>query len=463
MQCDPECSNYSPCVSTCPVETCDNVLDQGKDQRMCLEDSCVEGCKIKPCAENSIYLNDTYAECVPTSVCKPTCLEVNGVTYYEGDVMKSDNCQTCRCTRGKEVCSGVPCTTIKDIEWTTTAQPMHEEKLKCKSGWSAWMNQDKSDFQEIKGTKTKPKNKGFKTGDKEPLPSYFDMINFDGFAHCEDKSIASIECRSVGTHLEPKSTGQDVECALDRGLVCYGNCYDYEIRILCDCGDLPVTKKPIILSTTTTAPLKITKATTTRPYTTSEPKPVSTCDPSIPHVEFPGDCYKFLHCLPSTDNGWKYVEKTCGPTMMYNPVSMVCDWIASVVAFKAECGDMDVVTTRPFFVTKSPTIVYRRTTEQYFVPIIEENKPVTECDSSIPHVEFPGDCHKFLHCQPSADGGWKFVEKTCGDTMLFNPRAMVCDWIDTVLAFKPECGIKAVTIIPEKRKYFEEEIKSVII
>lgn len=43
MQCDPHCSNYDACVPSCPVETCDNILDQGKDQRMCNEDTCVEG------------------------------------------------------------------------------------------------------------------------------------------------------------------------------------------------------------------------------------------------------------------------------------------------------------------------------------------------------------------------------------------------------------------------------------
>lgn len=43
MQCDPTCSTYKPCISSCPVETCDNFLDQTKIQKLCTNDKCVEG------------------------------------------------------------------------------------------------------------------------------------------------------------------------------------------------------------------------------------------------------------------------------------------------------------------------------------------------------------------------------------------------------------------------------------
>lgn len=117
MQCDPHCSEYNQCIPSCPVETCDNLLDQGKDQRMCNDDTCVEGnnlvmsfslkllifffegCKIKPCPEGQIYLNNTFIECVPKSICKHVCLERDGITYYEGDLMDGDDCSTCHCSR----------------------------------------------------------------------------------------------------------------------------------------------------------------------------------------------------------------------------------------------------------------------------------------------------------------------------------------------------------------------------
>lgn len=86
MQCDERCSNYSPCISTCPLETCDNLLTQNKLTKSCSEDTCVEGCSFKLCPPGYVYSNSSHLECVPRSTCKPICLEENGVTYYEGTI-----------------------------------------------------------------------------------------------------------------------------------------------------------------------------------------------------------------------------------------------------------------------------------------------------------------------------------------------------------------------------------------
>lgn len=43
MQCDETCSNYSPCISACPVETCDNTLEYKQVTTMCNQDTCIEG------------------------------------------------------------------------------------------------------------------------------------------------------------------------------------------------------------------------------------------------------------------------------------------------------------------------------------------------------------------------------------------------------------------------------------
>lgn len=109
MQCDPTCSNYNPCVPSCPQETCDNLMHPSKSERLCNSDVCVEGCLLKGCPTGSIYKNDSFSECVPKSECKPICLQVNGITYLEGDIMTIDSCHTCKCTRGKSVCTGLPC------------------------------------------------------------------------------------------------------------------------------------------------------------------------------------------------------------------------------------------------------------------------------------------------------------------------------------------------------------------
>lgn len=68
--------------------------------------------------------------------------------------MKSDDCQTCYCSRGKVLCKGEPCTSVTVSSVTV---PL-EEPQKCVNGWTAWINQN-------------PAIKGKKFKDVEPLPS----------------------------------------------------------------------------------------------------------------------------------------------------------------------------------------------------------------------------------------------------------------------------------------------------
>lgn len=53
--------------------------------------------------------------------------------------------------------------------------------------------------------------------------------------------MVDVECRTAGTHIPAKATGLDVECSLEKGLVCKASsneklCPDFEIRVLCQCG-----------------------------------------------------------------------------------------------------------------------------------------------------------------------------------------------------------------------------------
>jgi hypothetical protein len=43
IQCDEKCSHYSPCVQTCPAQTCDNHMIHSNLNQLCSEDACVEG------------------------------------------------------------------------------------------------------------------------------------------------------------------------------------------------------------------------------------------------------------------------------------------------------------------------------------------------------------------------------------------------------------------------------------
>ncbi|CAD7005476.1 unnamed protein product [Ceratitis capitata] len=165
-------------------------------ERMCNQENCIEGCFIKPCDEGMIYLNDTYKECVPKADCKPVCMLREGKTYYEGDITYQDECATCRCSKKKEVCSGVKCkealtTTERPnnlIIDSTTSQPLNTDtQPKCVRGWTRWFDKD---------TDT-----------------------------------------SVGTHESPDYMDENVRCNLVEGLVCRGQCHDYELRVFCECDE----------------------------------------------------------------------------------------------------------------------------------------------------------------------------------------------------------------------------------
>ena len=75
--------------------------------------------------------------------------------------MKSDDCQTCYCSRGKVLCKGEPCTSVTVSSVTV---PL-DEPQKCVNGWTAWINQD-------------PAIKGKKFKDVEPLPSSLELVEY---------------------------------------------------------------------------------------------------------------------------------------------------------------------------------------------------------------------------------------------------------------------------------------------
>lgn len=61
------------------------------------------------------------------------------------------------------------------------------------------------------------------------------MIILKG-ARCSLENMTDIRCRTVRTHIPSKDTGQDVECSLEKGLICINGCSDYEIQVYCQCG-----------------------------------------------------------------------------------------------------------------------------------------------------------------------------------------------------------------------------------
>lgn len=313
LQCDEKCSIYSPCVSTCPRETCDNSLIMRDGSHLCAEDTCVEGCQFRSCPEGQVYQNANYTECIPRSTCaKPFCTELDGVTYYEGDRVSGDDCHSCFCSRGRVICKGEACTTTAGTTAGTTAVPLAEPQ-KCVDGWTTWINKD-------------PEVKGKKFLDVEPLPNSMDLANANGLAVCDREHMVDIKCRSVNGHLSPKETGLNVECSLERGLYCQSHpnlpCIDFEISVLCRCPEL-VTHG-------------VENATTEISMVT-EKKQELECDIAQPNSPHPTNCQLFYQCVP-TLTGYELVEKECGPGTLYNSEIYVCDWPTEVLRTRPECS-----------------------------------------------------------------------------------------------------------------------------
>lgn len=202
----------------------------------------------------------------------------------------------------------------------------------------------------------------FKENDNEPLPSNMQMKNMkgEGRAVCSTDAFAAVECRSVVGHQHPKKTNQNVECSLERGLVCLGQCFDYEIRVYCECGDLTkvaTSPKPLLTTVPPTRPVTLPVIPIIAPITAS-PAFIKVCDPKIPNVEHPQSCSMFLQCVMSQNGSFAYIEKTCGDSMLFNPKSMVCDWPASVKAVKPKCATEQPLETLQTLKTCPPGYVW---------------------------------------------------------------------------------------------------------
>jgi len=321
LQCDERCSIYSPCVSTCPHETCDNLMTVKYGTHLCAEDTCVEGCQFKPCPKGQVYWNASYTECTAKSTCtKPFCAEIEGIMYYEGDRVSGDDCQTCFCSRGKVTCKGEPCsitpsTITSAIPIISTVNVPLEEPQKCVDGWSAWIN----------------RYPGKKFIDVEPLPTSLDLANTDGFAICNQKEMIDIKCRSVHEHLSPKESGLDVECSLERGLYCQSHsnlsCVDFEISVLCYCTE------------------QITQSIKNTTEIEGSSPMQEECDVTRPTLQHPTNCQLFYQCIP-TLTGYKLIEKSCGSGTLYNSATQVCDWPTEVLRIRSECSVISERTTQ---------------------------------------------------------------------------------------------------------------------
>ncbi|KAK4875849.1 hypothetical protein RN001_012271 [Aquatica leii] len=433
MQCDERCSNYEACLSPCPHETCDNMMVFGKLMSMCKQDVCIEGCQVKPCPEGEVFTNSSLLECVPKSNCNPVCLQIGNIAYLEGDLIEQDECHTCYCSRGNKVCQGQPCTTLPPTtkQILTTSMPQIQE-MKCTPGWTAWINENREN--------------GPKESDFEPLPNTIIMSQL-GETRCHKDMMVDIECRTSDSHLSAKETNLNVECSLEKGLICTSSgdtdeCPDFEIRVKCQCQE----------------------------------KVIEVCEVNQPYQPHAYDCYLYYRC-EKTEFGNELVVRTCGPSLMFNPKKRKCDFPKKVYTVRPEC---QVTTTAPITEAcslESPNqgdstdcyIYYRcektdrgneivaktcypdfmfniKTLQCDFASNVNEVRSecreqptVTEaCNIIEPNKPHSSDCYLYYSCE-SKETGAELVGKTCGPNLMFNPVKAKCDFPMNVGLVRPEC------------------------
>ena len=93
LQCEAG-SSYQPCVSTCPLATCDNRANYNKVSLACREEPCVEGCAPDTCRQGEVHQSRDVLKCINSINCRTKCRMENGTQFYEGDVMEESDCKS---------------------------------------------------------------------------------------------------------------------------------------------------------------------------------------------------------------------------------------------------------------------------------------------------------------------------------------------------------------------------------
>ncbi|XP_064423158.1 mucin-5AC-like [Latimeria chalumnae] len=310
-----ECSwHYQPCGVPC-MKTCNN--PSGK---CAIKLPGLEGC-YPECPKDTPYFDEDSMKCVPLDKCG--CFDNQGNRYQDGQTVPStENCQTCRCamngidckydvtacvcvyngkkypygaviyntTDGIGGCMTATCgnngtisrdvyqcstttistptttfvfsTTTQQIT-TTTSTPVTTSSAttpttKCEHEvcqWTKWFDVNYPEYSN--------------EGDFETLEN----ITKHGFQICTDP--VEIQCQATELPGVPlKDLHQNVQCALNKGLICYNKhqfppvCYNYEIRILC-CKIVPCSSSDTFTTTTSETTTQTAAATTTASASTT--------------------------------------------------------------------------------------------------------------------------------------------------------------------------------------------------
>ncbi|XP_071749958.1 LOW QUALITY PROTEIN: hemocytin-like [Lepeophtheirus salmonis] len=416
MQC-PHHSSYESCVNTCPVKTCKALIVEKASSLSCADEYCVEGCRPDSCPkEHLVYLSDNDYTCIDPDQCeKPKCIVENNKLFYEGDVMESDECHNCTCSRGQKLCyySSLPeCesdylgTTIFPKLDLSTSSPItiinntNLTYLSCNHGWSNWMNTNTPTILE--------------PNDVEDIHKFLNNSYDVSQGYCSPYHIVDIECRAVGSSGPAYSTNDyTIECDTKKGLTCQVNnpeystslCDDFEYRINCECVSSEI------------------KGTVD----------VETCDPDTPPLLIKEQCNLYKECVQdSSDPLPKFQIKSCDNGLFYNPRDITCDWPDNVIHIRSDC--------------------------QVGEPSPSASSNTTICDS-FPYeqnVAHETDCSLFYHCfednqklqyeSNQATIHRKAELKSCGHNSIFNTETHICDSPYNVYPHRPECKTRDTPI-----------------
>lgn len=87
MQCGVGTS-YKSSMTTCALETCASHTSRISKDMACIAEPLVEGCAPEPCPYGQVYQNESSFNCMRSIECREECKYLDGVQYYEGDIIE---------------------------------------------------------------------------------------------------------------------------------------------------------------------------------------------------------------------------------------------------------------------------------------------------------------------------------------------------------------------------------------
>nr|XP_045582100.1 uncharacterized protein LOC123745535 [Procambarus clarkii] len=261
----------------------------------CLHDgqyapACIDAFSSVGCPGNQ-YLRDKTT-CVAIHDCN--CRLPNGMPAPPGQAFLVADCEMCQCVNNFLRCDSSSCISTTPTSAQVTGKPIFE----CNK-WSSWISESTPS-----------------SGNEMELLSDL-RIKYPELCARPRK----IECRVTESHESPEAAGQTVTCNRKLGLECFRSqntedCKNYEVRYLCECGELTdsdegeFTRSTTEISTTSTyGDISITNATTELPMLNDK------CPPAMTYEQCAMPCLRICmyHQSLLKQHGECLLDGDCAP------------------------------------------------------------------------------------------------------------------------------------------------------